>query len=50
MKYFNEAYNNSKYQFMIDMKTFNQADLNKEDEIIERSIKDSNYFPESNTP
>ena len=35
---------------MIDMKTFNLADLNKEDEIIERSIKDSNYFPESNTP
>ena len=50
MKYFNETYNNSKSQFLMDMKTFNQEDLNKEDEIIERSIKDSNYFPESNTP
>lgn len=32
------------------MKTFNVDELNKEDEIIERSIKDSNYYPENNTP
>ena len=32
------------------MKSFNQAELNKEDEIIERSIKDSNYYPETKAP
>ena len=47
MKHFNEAYNLSKIQFVNDMKTFNQDDLNKEDEVIERSIKDSNYYPDS---
>ena len=29
------------------MKTFNQADLNKEDEIIEMSIKVINYLPKN---
>ena len=50
MKHFNQNYTQSKSQFLTDMKSFNHAELNKEDEIIERSIKDSNYFPESNTP
>lgn len=48
MRTFNESYTRSKLQFLKDMKSFNQAELKKEDEIIERSIKDSNYYPETN--
>lgn len=32
------------------MKSFNMEELKKEDEIIERSIKDSNYYPETSQP
>ena len=49
MKEFNKAYKTSKSQFLTDMKCFNAAELNKEDEIIERSIKDSNYYPDNTT-
>ena len=41
---FNQAYRSSKAQFITDMKSFKAADIQKEDEIIERSINDSNYY------
>lgn len=49
----NETYQNSKKQFESDMKSFNEKDIQQEEELIEKSINEGSYYPlhkEAHTP
>ena len=41
----NETYQNSKKQFESDMKSFNEKDIQQEEELIEKSINEGSYYP-----